>query len=111
VTDLAMLKSDALEYTSAKLVADFVGSGAHVRAGSPAEHPEAFRSPVLMFHGEVDLNVPLRHSLTMERALKGAGRVSEMVVYPQLDHGLRDGNARADMLRRADAFLRQHLGM
>ena len=46
---------------------------------------------------------PVRH------AKRSAGKSSELIVYPKLDHGLWDGAARADMLRRADAFLRDKL--
>ena len=43
----------------------------------------------------------------MQDKLKGAGKKVELIVYPDLDHHLEDSAARADMLRRSDAFLRR----
>jgi dipeptidyl aminopeptidase/acylaminoacyl peptidase len=110
VTDLELLKSKgSLDYVSAFLEADFVGSGAHVREGSPAQNAAAFRVPVLMFHGDMDLNVDIGQSRLMDKQLKKAGKSSELIVYPDLEHSLRDGTVRADMLRKSDAYLRKQL--
>jgi dipeptidyl aminopeptidase/acylaminoacyl peptidase len=62
-----------------------------------------------MFHGDKDLNVDIDQSRRMNRELLDAGKSSELIVYPELDHGLRDETARADMLRRSEAFLRRNL--
>jgi dipeptidyl aminopeptidase/acylaminoacyl peptidase len=110
VTDLDLLKSKgSLDYANAFLEADFVGSGAHVKEGSPAQNAEAFKVPVLMFHGDMDLNVDIGQSRFMDKQLKKAGKSSELVVYPDLEHSLLDGTVRADMLRKSDAFLRKQL--
>lgn len=109
VTDLALLKSKGMTYSNAYLQADFIGSGPHVKEGSPAQNPQAFKSAVLMFHGDLDLNVDIGQSRYMDKALRGAGKSSELIVYPKLEHSLRDGTARADLLRRSDAFLRRQL--
>jgi dipeptidyl aminopeptidase/acylaminoacyl peptidase len=111
VTDLALFKDEAMSYTSARVVADFVGSGPHVSEGSPAQNAAAFKSSVLMFHGDIDLNVNIEQSRKMNKALRSAGKSSELVVYPNLDHSLRDGEVRADMLRKSEAFLRDKLKM
>jgi dipeptidyl aminopeptidase/acylaminoacyl peptidase len=109
VTDLALLKSQAFNFTSYEIVSDFIGSGPHVREGSPAQQAQGFKAPVLLFHAAEDVNVDILHSRRMDKELRDAGKSSELVVYPDLDHGIRSGTARADMLRRSDAFLRQHL--
>lgn len=109
VTDLALLKSQAFNFTSYNIVSDFIGSGPHVREGSPAQQADRFKAPVLLFHPAEDVNVDIMHSRRMDKELRDAGKASELVVYPDLDHGIRSGAARADMLRRSDAFLRQHL--
>jgi dipeptidyl aminopeptidase/acylaminoacyl peptidase len=62
--------------------------------------------PVLMFHGTDDVNVRFYQSQMMERALSAAGVRHELVTFDGLDHGLEDSTARANMLRRSDAFLR-----
>lgn len=109
VTDLDRFKNEARYFTNVKLVADFVGSGAHVVEGSPARHADRFQAPVLMFHGDQDINVDIAESRAMDKALRGAGKSSELVIYKGLDHQIDDSDARADMLAKADAFLRANL--
>jgi dipeptidyl aminopeptidase/acylaminoacyl peptidase len=109
VTDLALLKNQAMVYSTAFLHLDYIGSGPHIREGSPARNAHMFKAPVLMFHGDKDFNVDIDQSRRMQKALRGAGMSSELVVYPDLDHDLIDSDARADMLRKSEAFLRDQL--
>ncbi len=111
VTDLGLRRKRAYLYTDSAVVREFIGSGPHLNEGSPARNAKTFKAPVLMFHGDKDYNVEIVQSRRMDRELRAAGKSSELVVYPQLDHGLLDGAARADLLRRSDAFLRTKLGM
>lgn len=111
VSDLALLKNQGMIYADAFQNADYIGSGPHVKEGSPAQNAQAFKSPVLMFHGTKDLNVDIDQSRRMDRELRGAGKSTELVIYPELEHSLVDGTARADMLRRSEAFLRKYLGL
>lgn len=111
VADLSLLKAEAQTFTNGALVSEYIGSGEQVEAGSPALHANAFKAPVLMFHGEDDFTVDLAQSRAMDKALRAAGKSSQLVVYPKLEHSLRDGTARADMLRRTDAFLRKSLNL
>ena len=109
VTDLKLLRTQRMVHTSAFIEADYIGDGPHLKKGSPARNARAFKAPVLMFHGDSDFNVDLSQSRRMDKALRSEGKSSELVVYPDLEHSLRDGAARADMLRRSDAFLRDKL--
>ncbi|WP_414902830.1 alpha/beta fold hydrolase [Sphingomonas flavalba] len=111
VTDLAMLKAESKRFTNAEIVARYIGSGAHIDEGSPARHADAFKAPVLMFHGSEDLNVDATESKEMDRALRKAGKASTLVIYDGLDHQLRDSKARIDMLLKSDAFLRGSVGL
>ena len=69
------------------------------------------KAPVMLFHGDRDLNVPVRQSRMMADRLKDNGKKVELIVYPDLDHYLEDGDVRADVLRRVDAFFRANLGI
>ena len=109
VTDLASLVEDSRGFTNYTVVKKFIGTGPHLREGSPAQNAARIKAPVLLFHGDVDLNVPIAQARKMQDRLKGAGAQSELVVYPGLDHQLDNAFARTDMLRRSDAFLRQTL--
>ena len=111
VTDLDTARNALARTSSNAILRDFFGSGPHIREGSPAQNVAAIRAPVLMFHGDRDLNVDIQHSRLMETRLRAAGRQVELVTYPGLNHQLEDSAARTDMLRRSDAFLRQALGI
>lgn len=111
VTDLEMLKEESRGWTNSAVTRDFIGSGPHIEAGSPARRAAGIGAPVLMFHGDEDINVDVRQSRLMEGRLQAAGKEVELVIYPGLDHYLEDSAARANMLRRSDAFLRAAMGM
>lgn len=111
VTDLNLARNEWRGFTNAANVREYFGDGPHIWQGSPAQNASAIKSPVLMFHGDYDRNVGIRQSRVMDERLKGAGKKSELVVYPGLDHQLDDTTARTDMLRRSDAFLRQAMGI
>jgi dipeptidyl aminopeptidase/acylaminoacyl peptidase len=111
VTDLNMLKEEWRGWTSFAAVRDFIGSGPHVREGSPAENARAIGAPVLLFHGDLDRNVSDRQSQLMHDRLQDVGGHSELVLFPGLDHYIEDSAARARMLRDSDAFLRRAMGI
>lgn len=107
VTDLPALKAAARVYTSGRLVEDFIGSGPHVTEGSPARRAAMFTAPVLLFHGDLDINVRVNQSRMMDKALREAGKSSEFVTFTGLDHQLADSDARAALLEKSDGFLRK----
>jgi dipeptidyl aminopeptidase/acylaminoacyl peptidase len=109
VTDLAMLKEQASNYTSASIVADYIGTGEHIASGSPRKQAEFIKAPVLMFSGDMDLNVDVLQAKAMDAALKANHKSSELVIYPGLDHSLVDSRVRAAMLQKADDFLKAAL--
>jgi dipeptidyl aminopeptidase/acylaminoacyl peptidase len=109
VTDLGFLADDARAYTNSRLVRDFVGEGPHVEAGSPRRHAARFAAPVALFHGTKDLNVEVRHSQAMERALKSAGKTVLYREYKDQQHALADTRVRTEMLTDIGRFLDEAL--
>lgn len=105
VTDLQQLKDEAAREGTGRINTKFIGSGPHIREGSPAQNAGAIKAPVLMFHGTFDQNVEPAQSRTMKRALDAAGKRVELVEYPELAHSLETSEARTDMLRKISAFL------
>lgn len=105
VTDLAMVKQEAKGFTSARLVADYIGSGPHVKEGSPLQNAERMSAPVLMFHGDRDANVGVQQSQRMNKALLDAGKWSQLFIFEGLEHSLVDSSARARMLDQIGTFL------
>jgi len=110
VTDLQQAKDDFRNYTNASNIADYIGTGPHVAEGSPLRNAASITAPVLLFHGDRDLNVNVIHSRRMDAALRGAGKSSELTVFPNLEHDLADSQARIQMLTRIGAFLTAAIG-
>jgi dipeptidyl aminopeptidase/acylaminoacyl peptidase len=111
VTDLPELKEVHRQWSDFLLVSREIGDGPHVREGSPALNAAKIKVPVLLFHGEMDRNVPIRQSKEMADHLAAAGVPHELVTWPDLDHQLEDSAVRAEMLRKSDAFLRRVMGL
>jgi dipeptidyl aminopeptidase/acylaminoacyl peptidase len=110
VTDLQQYKDDRRDYVDARVRAEFVGTGPHLRQGSPLQNVARISAPVLLLHGDRDLNVHVIHSQRMDRDLRTAGKQSELVVFPGLDHDLDDSAARATMLGKIGQLLGRTIG-
>lgn len=106
VTDLDKVKEERRHYSDYKLTQEFVGTGPHIAEGSPARHAASFIAPVLMFHGDQDMNVGVAESKLMADALKDAGKKQDLVIYKGLDHYLEDSAVRSEMLAKSDAFIK-----
>lgn len=111
MTDLSALKDEWGGWSSFYLLSDYIGDGPQMHAGSPAEHADKIKAPVLLFHGGFDRNVSIEQSRRMAARLKAAGGNCELVTWDDLDHQLEDSTARTQMLRQSDAFLRRAFGM
>jgi dipeptidyl aminopeptidase/acylaminoacyl peptidase len=109
VTDLETLRDESRSYVNFPQVDAFIGRGDHVRDGSPARNAKKIKAPVLLFHGDQDLNVGIGESRLMAGKLREAGGSVELVEFDGLDHQLDDSTARTMMLTRADQFLRVSL--
>jgi dipeptidyl aminopeptidase/acylaminoacyl peptidase len=111
VTDLAALKEERRRWSDYELVKQYVGEGPHMHEGSPIEHVDRIKVPVLLFHGGRDANVDIQQSKSMAARLKSAGAKYELVTWDDLDHQLEDSAARTEILRKSDEFLRKAFGM
>ena len=111
VTDLDKLKEEARRSSDYRIVENYIGTGPHIDAGSPARHADRFKAPVLLFHGDLDLNVGVDESRLMNSRLQAAGKSVEYVEFKDLDHQLDNGDARIRLLSSTDRFLRKALGI
>ncbi|NVD43727.1 S9 family peptidase [Altererythrobacter sp. HHU K3-1] len=109
VTDLEQLRSESMRYVSGKLVDAFIGSGDHVRTGSPARNAEKFQSPVLLVHGDLDQNVDIAQSRVMKNKLENAGKRVEFLEFENVTHSLGETEVRIAMLKKVDDFLASNL--
>lgn len=83
--------------------------GWDLEGGAPEERAKEIQVPVLLFHGDMDINVPIEHSKNMKKALRRAKKDVELVEYEGADHHIESERQRIDMLQRIGDFLRQHL--
>ena len=111
VTDLERWREEFRDQANYLVMDNFIGRGPHIDAGSPARHADSFKAPVLLFHGDADINVGMSASRLMESRLKAAGKPVTYVEFPNLDHQLDSAEVRARMLSQSDEFLRRHLGL
>jgi dipeptidyl aminopeptidase/acylaminoacyl peptidase len=109
VTDLNDLKEEARGWTNFALVGKMIGDAP--REASPAQNAAKIKVPVLLFHGKMDSNVAIGESRHMDRSLTAAKVPHELVTWDDLDHQLDDSQARAEMLRKSEAFLRKNLNL
>jgi dienelactone hydrolase len=110
VTDLDMLKQEASDYTNARIVADYIGSGPNISEGSPLRHAAAIKAPVLLVHGDMDWTVRVAESDRMDAALAAAGNDVSFLRYKGLDHQLEDSDARIEMLTQVGQLLDKTIG-
>jgi dipeptidyl aminopeptidase/acylaminoacyl peptidase len=111
VTDLDALREESRGVSNFYVVDEFIGSGPHVESGSPARHANRFKAPVLMFHGDRDMNVSVSASRLMKGRLEAAGKRVDYVEFPDLAHALDDAAARARLLSESNRFIRKALGL
>ncbi len=111
VTDLQMLLDDARFFTNRKEEQAFIGRDSDVvKMGSPAKRAAEIRAPVLLFHGDRDINVPIDHSKKMAKALERKKKSVEFIEYENVEHQIARDRYRVDMLDRIGAFLDAHIG-
>jgi dipeptidyl aminopeptidase/acylaminoacyl peptidase len=109
VTDLQKLLGESEGYSDHALMRSFLGSGAGLDDGSPAELADRIAAPVMLVHGKLDMNVPYSQSERMADRLKDAGHPAKFISFDTLDHQLDDSAARRQLLSESEAFLRQSL--
>lgn len=110
VTDLSLFKSERDDFADRNEVAKFVGSGENAIEGSPLHRAAAIQAPVLLVHGDRDLNVSFNQSERMQAALQSAGKQSEFLTFSGLDHQLEDNDARSAMLLKIGELLERTIG-
>jgi dipeptidyl aminopeptidase/acylaminoacyl peptidase len=110
VTDLEASKEEWRYWSNYHTVREEIGEGPYVREGSPAKNADKIKVPVLLFHGGHDRNVRITQSHLMADQLTKAHVKNELVTWDYLDHHLEDSDARTQMLRKSDEFLRQSMG-
>jgi len=81
-----------------------------VIAASPVRRAREIRVPVLLIHGEDDLNVPVGQSRHLKKEMELYNRKVKYVELEGTDHYFTSTAARHVLLAESDAFLTQYLG-
>ncbi len=90
-------------------IEEFVGRDPEVlKRGSPKHRARELMVPVLLFHGDEDVNVDVGHSRALAKALRNEGRSVELIEFDDAEHSIWNSKDRIEMLERIGAFLDQH---
>jgi dipeptidyl aminopeptidase/acylaminoacyl peptidase len=111
VSDPAMLIDDYRHFLNRKVAQKMISRDQEViKRGSPLKRASEIHAPVLLFHGDQDLNVSANHSKKMAKALKRAKKPVKYIEYEDVAHSIRRNGYRVDMLDRIGSFLDTHIG-
>ena len=99
------LKEDSTKFSNNLVMQQLIGSGPHLREGSPAQNAERIQVPVLMVAGGLGHDSTIDQTRVMHGALSTAGKKVELIEYPGVAQDLDDSDVRAEMLRRIAQFL------
>ena len=76
-----------------------------IRQGAPVYRAADIQDPVLLFHPEKDINVPIDQSEIMHKALEKNGKSVEFITYEHAEHNIFPERYRVDLLTRVGEFL------
>jgi dipeptidyl aminopeptidase/acylaminoacyl peptidase len=111
VTDPSLLIRDSRHFVERKFFSQYISHDSEVvERGSPLKRASEIRAPVLLFHGDRDLNVSVEHSRKMAKALERAKVPVAYTEYEGVEHAIARNVYRIDMLDKIGAFLDAHTG-
>jgi dipeptidyl aminopeptidase/acylaminoacyl peptidase len=109
VTDPGALARATLNFIGGLGNQAFIGRDDEIREhGSPVERVGEIKVPVFLAHGVKDINVPVKQSEVLARALDRAGKEHELIEYDHAEHGITPERYRIDLLARLAGFLDKH---
>ncbi len=107
VSDLkALANDDSRFYGGRKTINRILGTDTdELKAGSPLRNAEKIKVPVLLVHGDDDIQVLVDHTKRMARALDSAKKKYELVIIKDGNHSLSRFEWRQTLLTKLEAFL------
>jgi dipeptidyl aminopeptidase/acylaminoacyl peptidase len=79
-----------------------------MREHSPLSHVHQVTTPTLLVHSRDDRRVPLPMGRMYHQALLARGVPTQLVIYPDEGHGIRQPKHQVDVLRRTLAWFAKH---
>jgi dipeptidyl aminopeptidase/acylaminoacyl peptidase len=106
VSDIpAMLKFDSNYTYYKRWKKDVQGQDQDNVAVSPINNVDKFTAPLLLIHGQKDLRVPFKQSVTMHKKMTLAKKPVKFLAQPEGDHNFSRSEDRISYLRAMEAFL------
>jgi dienelactone hydrolase len=110
VSDLSLLEAQESRVRGEEPTRAQIGAEvAKLEADSPARHARDVKIPVLLVHGDHDLQSDVSQSRTMDAALTAAGKAHEFLQLSGAGHAIDRQADRARVLRKVEEFLVAHL--
>jgi dipeptidyl aminopeptidase/acylaminoacyl peptidase len=106
---LQHLTSNIAEFDRRFLVGDPFDPESHYCSRSPLRHVERIRTPTLLTAGLQDLATPPSQAQVLYTALRERGVDTELVLYPDEGHGVREPATLADQCARMVAWFERHM--
>ena len=81
----------------------------YVKISYPFLHADRIKTPTLFLGGERDFNVPVQGGQQMYQALRSLGIDTQMIIYPNENHGIQRPSYQRDRLERYLAWYDKYL--
>ena len=75
----------------------------------PFLHADRIQTPTLFMGGERDFNVPIEGSQQMYQALKSLGVDTQLIIYPNENHGIQRPSYQRDRMERYLAWYDKYI--
>lgn len=76
---------------------------------SPITHVDKLRGKYLLIHGTADDNVHFQNTVEMVSALQKAGKLFDLMIYPNRNHGIYGGNTRLHLYELMTDYVEKNL--
>ncbi len=76
---------------------------------SPINHVDKLKGKYLLVHGDFDDNVHVQNTMEMVNRLVKAGKEFDLFIYPNRNHGIYGGGARAHLFNKILTFVQSNL--
>jgi dipeptidyl aminopeptidase/acylaminoacyl peptidase len=81
----------------------------YVKISYPFLHADRIKTPTLFLGGERDFNVPIEGSQQMYQALRSLGIETQLIIYPNENHGIQRPSYQRDRMERYLAWYEKHI--
>jgi dipeptidyl aminopeptidase/acylaminoacyl peptidase len=81
----------------------------YVKISYPFLHADRIQTPTLFLGGERDFNVPVQGSQQMYQALRSLGIDTQLIIYPNENHGIQRPSYQRDRMERYLAWYDKHV--